>query len=83
MKPTDYDWTEGHQQYWEDQAEAKPDSMPLLPCPFCGPGNSQVECYQDDYGKWRVACGACGVHTGIRTDNDRRLVEKHWNTRAG
>lgn len=53
----------------------------LLPCPFCGPRNSIVECYEDDYGKWRVACGACGVHTGIRPDNNREMVINHWNTR--
>ena len=56
----------------------------LEPCPFCGPGNSIVECYQDDYGYWKVGCGACGSHSGIRPKSDpdgRAKVVAHWNTR--
>jgi len=53
----------------------------LKPCPMCGPENSIVECYQDEYGKWRVACGACGLHSGFRADNNVKLIKKHWNRR--
>lgn len=56
----------------------------LEPCPFCGPGNSIVECYQDDYGYWKVGCGACGSHSGIRPKSDpdgRAKVVARWNTR--
>ena len=53
----------------------------LKPCPMCGPENSIVECYQDEYGKWRVACGACGLHSGFRADNNVKLIKKHWNCR--
>lgn len=54
----------------------------LLACPFCGPGNSIVECYQDDIGYWKVGCGACGSHSGIRPKSDpegRAKVIASWN----
>ena len=53
-------------------------------CPFCGPGNSIVECYQDDYGSWKVGCGCCGSHSGIRPKSDpegRAKVIASWNRR--
>lgn len=53
-------------------------------CPFCGPGNSIVECYQDDYGYWTVGCGRCGSHSGIRPKGDPEAREKviaNWNRR--
>lgn len=53
----------------------------LKPCPFCGPGNSVVECYQGQYQKWQVTCGACGVHSGISPANDMEEVIQNWNTR--
>lgn len=56
----------------------------LEPCPFCGPGNSIVECYQDPYGAWTVGCGACGAHSGKRPKSDpdgRTKVITHWNRR--
>lgn len=45
----------------------------MKPCPFCGPG-TQVEAWDDDYGHWRVSCGACGSATG--TVNDRLMA--YW-----
>jgi ribosomal protein S27AE len=53
----------------------------LKPCPMCGPGMSIVEYYRDDYGKWRIACGACGLHSGIRVDNSLSKLIEYWNTR--
>jgi ribosomal protein S27AE len=60
-------------------------SEPLLPCPFCGPGNSMVSTWFDDANKrWRVGCGRCGVSTGTtpRKENDSEDVARaRWNTR--
>ena len=56
----------------------------LKPCPFCGPGESVVECYADDYGYWKVGCGRCGSHSGTRPKSDpdaQAKVIAHWNTR--
>lgn len=54
-------------------------------CPHCGPGNSLVEAYEDDYGYWKVGCGACGSHSGPLHPNHkpdaRRLVIESWNRR--
>jgi len=54
-------------------------------CPHCGPGNSMVEAYTDDYGYWKVGCGACGSHSGTLHPNHkpdaRRLVIESWNRR--
>lgn len=54
-------------------------------CPHCGPGNSMVEAYQDDYGYWKVGCGACGSHSGTLHPNHkpdaRRRVIEIWNRR--
>ena len=52
----------------------------LKPCPMCGP-NTVVECYKDEYGKWRVACGACGLHGGIEPHNRKAIVIYNWNQR--
>jgi hypothetical protein len=56
----------------------------LLPCPFCGPGNSCVELYQDDHGYWTVGCGRCGSHSGrlpgSRPDSRQRIIDG-WNRR--
>lgn len=54
-------------------------------CPHCGPGNSMVEAYQDDYGYWKVGCGACGSNSGTLHPNHKpdakRLVIESWNRR--
>lgn len=57
----------------------------LKPCPFCWPEPHMTECHQDDYGYWKVSCGRCGCHSGIRPKSDpdaRSKVITHWNTRA-
>lgn len=48
----------------------------LKHCPFCGPG-TRVEAWEDDYGSWRVSCGACGSSSG--TTNERHLAYKKAN----
>ena len=57
-----------------------------LPCPFCGPGNSEVEAYYDDLAhRYRVGCGRCGSSTGItpRADEDGKEVAiARWNKRG-
>ncbi|MBD7992882.1 Lar family restriction alleviation protein [Ochrobactrum sp. Sa2BUA5] len=56
----------------------------LKPCPFCGPGESVVECYTDDYGYWKVGCGRCGSHSGTRPQSDpdaKSKIISTWNTR--
>lgn len=46
-----------------------------------------VEAYQDDYGYWKVGCGACGSHSGTLHPNHKpdakRLVIESWNRRPG
>lgn len=59
----------------------RPTIVPLLPCPFCGPGNSIVELVENDYGHRQIACGRCGLHSGFRPDKDDTLLIAHWNTR--
>lgn len=57
----------------------------LKPCPFCWPEPHMTECHQDDYGYWKVSCGRCGCHSGIRPKSDpdaRSKVITHWNTRT-
>lgn len=56
----------------------------LLPCPFCGPGNSMVDAYFDDLSKrWRVGCGRCGCSTGTHPkEKGPEPAIKSWNTRA-
>lgn len=54
----------------------------LKPCPFCGPGNSFVELYKNEYGKWIIGCGVCGSHSGTSSKNVKEDVVKAWNTRA-
>lgn len=58
-----------------------------LPCPFCGPGNSIVEAYYDDWSKrYRVGCGCCGASTGITpraSDDSAAVAIARWNTRDG
>jgi hypothetical protein len=42
----------------------------LLPCPFCGPGQSCVDLYFDDTAyRYRVRCGRCGCSTGTSPRN--------------
>lgn len=52
----------------------------LLPCPFCGPGNSCVQCYENDAGRFQVGCGACGSHSGSHKIDKYAIAS--WNTRA-
>ncbi|AUZ95472.1 hypothetical protein PP899_gp44 [Agrobacterium phage Atu_ph08] len=44
-----------------------------------------VEAYEDDYGYWKVGCGACGSHSGTLHPNHKpdakRLVIESWNRR--
>lgn len=53
----------------------------LKPCPFCGTGGSIVEAVKNDYGRWQIVCGCCGLHGGNRSDNDLEKQIEHWNTR--
>lgn len=57
----------------------------LMPCPFCGEGNSQVSCYMDDYNFMVVGCGRCGCHSGRISNREIDATERVinlWNTRA-
>lgn len=56
----------------------------LLPCPFCGPGQSVVSAWLDDVSnRWRVGCGRCGCSTGIHTrDESEAPAIAAWNRRA-
>ena len=52
-------------------------------CPFCGPGQSMVDYYQDN-GYHKVGCGRCGSHSGSvpKSDtNGKSRVIALWNTR--
>lgn len=64
-----------------------PDNREPLPCPFCGPGNSIVEAYYDDWSKrYRVGCGRCGASSGISpraSDDSATVAIARWNTRDG
>ena len=59
-------------------------SAELLPCPFCGPGESVVECYYDDSAfRYRVGCGRCGASSGIHPrDKTRAPAIAAWNRRT-
>lgn len=66
---------------------AQPDGVvevELLPCPFCGPGQSCVDLYFDDTAyRYRVGCGRCGCSTGISPrDTTAAPAVTAWNTRA-
>jgi len=50
-------------------------------CPFCGPGHSHVSLYEDPYGFPVVGCGACGAHSGFRSDKDPVKTVEAWNHR--
>lgn len=57
----------------------------LLPCPFCGPGQSMVDPWFDDVSKrWTVGCGRCGASSGrsIHAEGSKEAAIKSWNTRA-
>ena len=56
----------------------------LLPCPFCGPGESVVSTYIDDVAqRYRVGCGRCGASTGIHPrDKTEAPAIEAWNRRA-
>lgn len=56
----------------------------LLPCPFCGPGQSCVDLYFDDTAyRYRVRCGRCGCSTGTSPRNSTPTPAiTAWNTRA-
>lgn len=65
----------------------------LSPCPHCGPGESVVEAWQDDFGYWRVTCGRCGSSSGTipgkpteenlkRWPEPRSLAIAGWNKRS-
>lgn len=65
-------------------AKQRPPGVGLLPCPFCGPGQSQVDLWFDDSARrYRVGCGRCGCSTGI-SPRDKTEVPAitAWNTRA-
>lgn len=63
--------------------EQEQESVPLLPCPFCGPGQSQVGAWWDDVSnRYRVGCGRCGCSTGIHPrDKTMTSAILAWNTR--
>lgn len=48
---------------------------------MCGPGKSMIERFENGYGKWQIGCGAYGLTSGVRIDNDIEKLEQHWNTR--
>lgn len=57
----------------------------LLPCPFCGLGNSMVAPWFDDVSKrWAVGCGRCGSSSGrsVHADGSKEAAIKSWNTRG-
>lgn len=55
-------------------------SAKLLPCPFCGPRQSQISTWFDDMSqRWRVGCGRCGASSG--TTKKERDAIAGWNTR--
>lgn len=73
---------QSNDRYWYGTVESPEE---LKPCPFCGPGMSQVSCYQDECAYWVVGCGRCGSHSGIRPPSDvlgREKVIRLWNTRV-
>lgn len=55
----------------------------LKPCPFCGPGQSQVSLWFDDGAhRWRVGCGRCGCSTGTSPrDLTKTPAIAAWNCR--
>jgi Lar family restriction alleviation protein len=59
------------------------DRAALLPCPFCGPGQSQVDLVQQDIGgRWQVFCGRCGSSSGVHPrDKTQAPAIAAWNTR--
>lgn len=60
-------------------------SEKLLPCPFCGPGQSMVDPWFDDVSKrWTVGCGRCGASSGrsVHAEGSKEAAIKAWNTRA-
>jgi len=61
-----------------------PQRVELLPCPFCGPGQSQISVYFDDMAqRYRVGCGRCGCSTGIHpSDKTEAPAIAVWNRRA-
>lgn len=58
-------------------------SPKLLPCPFCGPGQSIVSLWHDDMAqRWRVGCGRCGASSGISPrDKTEAPAIAAWNNR--
>lgn len=57
----------------------------LLPCPFCGPGQSMVGPWFDDVGKrWAIGCGRCGSSSGrsVHAEGSKEAAIKSWNTRG-
>jgi Lar family restriction alleviation protein len=58
---------------------------PLLPCPFCGPGQSMVDPWYDDVAKrWSIGCGRCGASSGrsVHAEGSKEAAIKAWNTRG-
>jgi Lar family restriction alleviation protein len=57
----------------------------LLPCPFCGPGQSMVDPWYDDVAKrWSIGCGRCGASSGrsVHAEGSKEAAIKAWNTRG-
>ena len=58
----------------------------LKPCPWCGPGQSQIDPWEDHAGNWQVGCGRCGAHSGSydkrRFPDPRAAAIAAWNQRA-
>ncbi len=67
------------QEQMEAPLHAK--ATPLLPCPFCGPGQSAVTAETDDYGRHFIACGRCGSASGHHRSSSPEDALGSWNTR--
>lgn len=64
---------------------SSPVTTGLLPCPFCGPGQSMVDPWYDDVSKrWAIGCGRCGASSGrsVHAEGSKESAIKAWNTRA-
>jgi Lar family restriction alleviation protein len=68
----------------QPSASSAPEAGSLLPCPFCGPGESTVGLWFDDvHERWRVGCGRCGASTGVHgRASGRQPAIKAWNRRG-
>jgi hypothetical protein len=68
----------------QSSASSAQEAGSLLPCPFCGPGESTVGLWFDDvHERWRVGCGRCGASTGVHgRASGRQPAIGAWNRRG-